>query len=101
MVTSCPPRNTCNSQLPNNGTDLTMFVPTVVAKYASLFHGSRYPEKPNPIVSRNNRYPETQVTSRGGRYAFNIIVLNIWSTSEMIIRCALQLCTDRISQPNG
>ena len=32
IVTSWPPRNTCNSQLPNNGTDCTMFVPTVVAK---------------------------------------------------------------------
>ena len=32
IVTSCPPRNTCNSQLPNKGTDFTMLVPTVVAK---------------------------------------------------------------------
>src|SRR5262245_8022732 len=77
IVTSWPPRKTCNSQLPNKGTDLTMFVPTVVAKYASLFHGSRYPENPKPSVSRNRKYPDTHVISRGGRYAFSIIVLNM------------------------
>ena len=41
MVTSGPPRKTCKSQSPSNGTETTMFVPTVVAKYASLFQGSR------------------------------------------------------------
>ena len=43
----------------------------------------------------------TQVSSRGFRYAFRIMVLNMCTTSETIIRCALQQWTERISQPKG
>ena len=43
----------------------------------------------------------TQVSSRGFRYAFRIMVLNMCTTSETIIRCALQQWMERTSQPKG
>jgi hypothetical protein len=43
----------------------------------------------------------TQVSSLGFRYAFRIMVLNMCTTSERIIRCALQQWMERISQPKG
>ena len=43
----------------------------------------------------------SQVSSRGFRYAFSISVLNMCTTSETIIRCALQQWMERISQPKG
>src|SRR5438477_313891 len=50
------------------GTALTESVPTAVAKNASSFQGSRYPEKPNPSDSANRTKPVIQVSSRGGGY---------------------------------
>jgi hypothetical protein len=44
-----------------------MSVPTLVAKKATSFQGSRYPEKPNPRVRKRSTTPVTQVSSRGGR----------------------------------
>ena len=72
-----------------------------MAKNDSSFHGSRYPEKPKPRAIAKRTKPVTQVSSRGFRYAFRIMVLNMCTTSEMIIRCALQQWMERISQPKG
>ena len=46
--------------------------------------------------------PVTQVSSRGGRYAFNISVLNMWVTSEMIVdQMRAPSNASSTSQPNG
>src|SRR5262249_56563404 len=76
-------------------------VPTAVAKKDSSFKGSRYPEKPKPRAIAKRKKPVSQVSSRGFRYAFRSRVLNMCTTSERIIRCALQQWMERISQPKG
>src|SRR5215468_1822015 len=83
------------------GTLFTESVPTAVAKKASSFQGSRYPENPKPRAIAKRAKPVTQVSSRGVRYAFRIMVLNMCTTSDRIIRCALQQWMERISQPKG
>src|SRR4029453_2082543 len=83
------------------GTLFTEAVPTAVAKNASSFQGSKYPENPKPSAIAKRAKPVTQVSSRGFRYAFRIMVLNMCTTSERIIRCALQQWMERISHPKG
>ena len=64
-VTSSPPRNRTLMGSPIRGTTPVMSVPTLVAKNASSFHGSRYPVKPKPSARHSSRNPVTHVSSRG------------------------------------
>ncbi len=66
-VTSSPPRRKVSSHSPISGTAAVISVPTLVAKKASSFQGSRYPLKPNPRKRKKSTQPLTQVSSRGRR----------------------------------
>src|SRR5512142_1955665 len=76
-------------------------VPTFVAKYDSVFQGSRYPEKPNPRVRKSRRTPDIQVTSRGERYAFRKNTESRCRKTAPTKRFAPHAWIDRMSQPKG
>ena len=42
-------------------------VPTLVAKYDSVFQGSKYPLNPKPSIRKSSSMPLTHVSSRGFR----------------------------------
>ena len=62
-----PPRAISKRYLPITGTPPAIAVPTLVAKKASWFQGSRYPLKPNVMNTPSRAMPVNQVNSRGRR----------------------------------
>ena len=77
----------------------TISVPTLVAKKASSFHGSRYPEKPKPMLRAKRMQPVHHVSSRGRVYNFRRNTENIWTKAARTMRLADQEWMDRTSQP--
>ncbi len=76
-------------------------VPTRVAKYASWFQGKRYPVNPKPRARARSPTPESQVSSRGGRYAFRSHTLKRCTKTVKIIRFAAHEWIERMSHPNS
>ena len=76
-------------------------MPTFVAKNASVFQGSRYPEKPKPRAMKSRSAPVIQVISRGARYAFRKNTEIMWRTTTPTKTLAPQEWMERISQPKG
>ena len=75
---------------PTTGSTATISVPTLVAKYASAFHGNKYPVKPKARATPNKTTPVYHVSSRGGRYALRNSTLKRCTNSVKIIRLAAQ-----------
>ena len=90
-----------SNAVPTNGTAPATAVPTEVAKNAISSHGSRYPEKPKPRARPSAPTPVSQVSSRGGRYAFITNAVSMCSIRTPMKMSADQRWIDRTSHPKG